>query len=214
MHGVIEKLKQVGMVLPERDETLSSVGETVGALESLLSRPPPTSKILHPHPTTLANNILPHPHPHIIPFDIPPPQLLPLPNSFPSHFQTPLDPPFLAQTIGISLLSWIGATLIDIYPSIRIPLLESMGQRSLEVYLAAEICQEFTNLGWEQAIDWLVGFGVGVSWSWWCLLVLFWLVFLLGLDGFWMMLDGGYDCDGISEFLLEAMYVYLTTKLD
>jgi len=89
-----------------------------------------------------------------------------------------------------------------------------MGRRSLEVYLAAEICQEFANLGWERVVDWLVGFGVGFSWSWSFLLVLFGLVFLLSLDGFWMMLDGGYDCDGISECLLEAMYVYLTTKLD
>jgi hypothetical protein len=30
--------KQVGMVLSERDETLASVGETIGALESLLSK--------------------------------------------------------------------------------------------------------------------------------------------------------------------------------
>src|SRR5204863_824737 len=53
-------------------------------------------------------------------------------------------PPFLAQTIGITLLSWLLASLIDIYPSIQAAgLLEAMGRRSLEVYLAAEILEEF-----------------------------------------------------------------------
>jgi hypothetical protein len=41
-----------------------------------------------------------------------------------------------------------------------------MGRRSLEVYLAAEISQEFANLGYAEVVYWLVDWGVGVRWSW------------------------------------------------
>src|ERR1700730_14470272 len=72
---------------------------------------------------------------------------------FPSFLTTYLPiskplwtPPFLVRTIGITLLSWLLASIIDLYPSLPIPgitLLEAMGRKSLEVYLSAEILQEF-----------------------------------------------------------------------
>ena len=89
-------------------------------------------------------------------------------------------PPFVIQTVGITLISWLLASLIDVYPSIPIPgirLLEAMGRRSLEVYLAAEILQEFVMYPgkrrggglWEsivQKVCWL-----GMKRTWGCLLV-------------------------------------------
>lgn len=89
-------------------------------------------------------------------------------------------PPFLVQTIGITLLSWLFASLIDLYPRIPIPglrLLESMGRRSLEVYLAAEILQEFVMYPgkrrggglWERIVGGISGLGVERRWS--CLVI-------------------------------------------
>jgi predicted acyltransferase len=86
--------------------------------------------------------------------------------------------PFVLQTTGISLLSWLAASLVDIYPSIKATkFLEVMGQKSLEVYLAAEILQEFVMYPgkrrggglWEVVVGGLQAFGVPRDWS--CLLV-------------------------------------------
>jgi predicted acyltransferase len=89
-------------------------------------------------------------------------------------------PPFVIQTVGITLLSWILASLIDFYPNIPvpgIPLLEAMGRKSLEVYLAAEILQEFVMYPgkrhggglWESMVQKVCWIGVERTWS--CLLV-------------------------------------------
>jgi len=89
-------------------------------------------------------------------------------------------PPFLLQTIGVTLLSWLLASLIDIYPSLPVPgvrLLETMGRRSLEVYLAAEILQEFVMYPgkrrgggvWEDLVRGICTLGVERRWS--CLAV-------------------------------------------
>ena len=89
-------------------------------------------------------------------------------------------PPFLFQTTGITLLSWLLASLIDIYPMIRgTNLLEAMGRRSLEVYLAAEILEEFMMYSgkrrggglWEKIVRGVEGVGLGRAGS--CLLVSF-----------------------------------------
>jgi hypothetical protein len=89
-------------------------------------------------------------------------------------------PPFLFQTTGITILSWLLASFIDIYPSLRgTQLLEMMGKRSLEVYLAAEILQEFVMYPgkrhgggmWEGLVRGVEKVGIGRSWS--CFLVSF-----------------------------------------
>ena len=86
--------------------------------------------------------------------------------------------PFVLQTTGITLLSWSAASLVDVFPSVRATrFLEVMGQRSLEVYLAAEILQEFVMYPgkrrakgvWEMVVRGLQGVGVGRGLS--CLLV-------------------------------------------
>jgi predicted acyltransferase len=86
--------------------------------------------------------------------------------------------PFVLQTTGITLLSWLLATHVDTHPSIRFTnFLEVLGQRSLEVYLVAEILQEFVMFPgkrrgggtWEGVVGVLQAFGVGRSWA--CLLV-------------------------------------------
>src|SRR5579859_4931563 len=101
--------------------------------------------------------------------------LLPLPPLLTPYLplSKPLwTPPFLAQTIGVTLLSWLLASLYDLSPVLHIPgisLLESMGRRSLEVYLAAEILQEFAMYPgkrrgggvWEGVVGGLEGTGVG-----------------------------------------------------
>jgi predicted acyltransferase len=89
-------------------------------------------------------------------------------------------PPFLIQTIGVTLLSWLLASVIDLYPAIPgTQLIEAMGRRSLEVYLAAEILQEFVMFPgkrrggglWETWVRSVVGVGVAREWS--CLLISF-----------------------------------------
>jgi predicted acyltransferase len=86
--------------------------------------------------------------------------------------------PFVLQTTGITLLSWLLASRVDTRPSIRFTnFLEVLGQRSLEVYLAAEILQEFVMYPgkrrgggtWEGVVGGLQGWGVGRSWA--CLVV-------------------------------------------
>jgi hypothetical protein len=66
------------------------------------------------------------------------------------------------------------------YPSIQAAgLLEAMGRRSLEVYLAAEILEEFVMFPgkrrggglWEKIVQGIEGVGVGRDWS--CFLVSF-----------------------------------------
>jgi hypothetical protein len=94
-------------------------------------------------------------------------------------FSKPLwTPPFVTQTIGISLLSWLFASVIDIYPFIPFTTpLQTMGRQSLEVYLAAEILQEFVmypgkrNGGgmWEVIVGGIEKLGVRRDWS--CLLI-------------------------------------------
>jgi predicted acyltransferase len=96
-------------------------------------------------------------------------------------FSKPLwTPPFLVQTIGVSLLSWTFASILDICPSISfVKPLETMGRYSLEIYLAAEILQEFImfpgkrNGGglWEVLVSWVEDIGIGRSLS--CLFVSF-----------------------------------------
>ena len=114
----------------------------------------------------LASLILIHPLPSLLGFYLP--------------MSKPLwTPPFVIQTVGMTLISWLLASLIDLYPSISIPgvrLLEAMGRRSLEVYLAAEILQEFVMYPgkrrggglWESIIRKVCGLGVKRTWS--CLL--------------------------------------------
>jgi predicted acyltransferase len=89
-------------------------------------------------------------------------------------------PPFLIQTLGVTLLSWLFASFIDLYPSLPgTQLIEAMGRRSLEVYLAAEILQEFAMFPgkrpgggmWETCVRWVIGIGVAREWS--CLFVSF-----------------------------------------
>ena len=89
-------------------------------------------------------------------------------------------PPFLVQTTGITLLSWLLASIIDLYPAIRsMQFLEVMGRRSLEVYLAAAIAEEFImypgeqrgGSTWEIMLSGLERLGIGRSWS--CFLVSF-----------------------------------------
>jgi predicted acyltransferase len=104
--------------------------------------------------------------------------IYPLPLLFPLPLSKPLwTPPFLLQTIGISLLSWLLASLVDVYPSLKISPLEAMGRRSLEVYLAAEILQEFAMYPgkrtsgslWEGIVKLVMDFGVSRRWG--CLLL-------------------------------------------
>lgn len=96
-------------------------------------------------------------------------------------------PPFLFQTIGITLLSWLLASIIDIRPSSSsfsffsisrwTGFLEIMGRRSLEIYITAEILQEFIMYPgerhgggcWEILVSGLEGVGIGRGWS--CFLV-------------------------------------------
>jgi predicted acyltransferase len=87
-------------------------------------------------------------------------------------------PPFLVQTVGITLLSWVLASTIDMYPSLRgTQWVETMGRKSLEIYLAAEILQEFVMWPgkrrgggvWEGVVRGLEWVGWGRRWS--CLVV-------------------------------------------
>lgn len=103
-------------------------------------------------------------------------------------------PPFLVQTAGISILSWLLASIIDIYPSIRsLSPLEALGRRSLEIYLLAEILQEFamhpgkrTGEGlWDKAVQGLVEIGMGRGTS--CLVVS--CIWSLMFTGIGVMLD-------------------------
>jgi len=85
-------------------------------------------------------------------------------------------PPFLLQTTGITLLSWTMASLYD-FPSLPyipgLPTLETMGRKSLEIYLAAEILQEFLMYPgkrkgggmWEGVVRGLQGMGLGREWA-------------------------------------------------
>jgi predicted acyltransferase len=97
-------------------------------------------------------------------------------------------PPFLMQTIGITLLSWILASSID-FPNVHFPLLETMGKKSLEIYLAAEILQEFAMYSGKRAGLWegSVGLGEGfVAREWSCLFVSFlWALMFAGF-GVWL----------------------------
>jgi predicted acyltransferase len=105
-------------------------------------------------------------------------------------------PPFLIQTIAVTLLSWLLASIIDIYPSIHgTQFLEAMGRRSLEVYLTAEIFQEFVMYpgkrhaggAWGIVVSALERLGLGRERS--CFLVSFGWAWLFAAFGFaldWM----------------------------
>jgi len=89
-------------------------------------------------------------------------------------------PPFVLQTTGITLLSWLLASFIDIFPSLPgTKVIEAMGRRSLEVYLAAEILQEFAMYpgkrrgggSWEQVVRALVHLGIPRAWICLCVSV-------------------------------------------
>lgn len=85
--------------------------------------------------------------------------------------------PFVLQTTGITLLSWLAASFVDMFPSIKATqFLEVMGRQSLEVYLAAEILQEFVMYRgqrrggglWETVVRGLEGVGMERNWSCLC----------------------------------------------
>ena len=100
-------------------------------------------------------------------------------------------PPFLLQTVGISFLSWVLASIVDISPSIWEFPFEAMGRRSLEVYLAAEILQVFAMYKWNEAggpwesvVTVLMWWGVSRPWS--CLIVS--LIWAFAFAGFgWVL---------------------------
>jgi len=87
-------------------------------------------------------------------------------------------PPFVLQTTGVTLLSWLLASLIDVFPSLPgTKIIEAMGRRSLEVYLAAEILQEFAMYpgkrrgggAWERVVIALTNLEIPRAWI--CLFV-------------------------------------------
>jgi len=63
-----------------------------------------------------------------------------------------------------------------------------MGKHSLEVYLAAEILQEFCNGGFEVVVNGLVGLGIMRNWA--CLLISFGWAWGFALVGW------GFNCMG------------------